>query len=135
MAEIIRSVEDIDPADKLELRVLDPDTGELERYQTMVQEVSDEGIAVSMPVQGRVTVPLQESTSLVVSIWKGHADHRFKSLVLRRVKGHIPQLILSKPAAEEITRSPRRQFFRVETDIYARIHSPSSERKAPARPE
>jgi len=131
MAKIIRTSEDIDAADKLELRVMDLETGEVNRYHSMVQEITRAGIAVSMPTDGRMTVPLQEGTLLVVSIWKGHADHRFKSRVLKRKGGRIPMLVLEKPAPEDISRTPRRKFFRVETRIPAKLHVQGAEKKAP----
>ena len=131
MAKIIRTSEDIDAADKLELRVMDLETGEMNRYHSMVQEITREGIAVSMPTDGRVTVPLREGTLLVVSIWKGHADHRFRSRVLKRKGGRIPMLVLEKPAPGDISRTPRRDSFRVETRIPAKLHVQGAEKKAP----
>ena len=129
MADAIKCAEDIDAADKVELRVPDLETGDVHRYQSMVQDVTDEGISVSMPTEGHVTVPLPEGTAVVVSIWKGHADHRFKSRVLSREGGRIPRLLLSKPRPERITRAPRRQHYRVEAKIAARARVVDSEDK------
>ena len=124
MAEIIRTAEDIDAADKIELRVLDTETGEVSRYHSMVQDVTAGGIVVSMPTEGRVTIPLREGTPVVASIWKGHADHRFKSRVLKRKGGRIPCLILAKPSPEDISRTLRRQYYRVETRIPVKVPGP-----------
>ena len=121
MAEIIQTAEDIDAADKLELQVPDRESGEMKHYHSMVQDVTDEGLIVSMPRDGLVNIPLPEGTVVEVSIWKGNAHHRFRSRVLQRRAGHIPVLILSIPAPEDITRTARRQYFRVETRIPGRI--------------
>ena len=119
MSDIIRTAEDIEAADKLELRASDPESGEPRRFDSVVQDVTEEGIVVSMPVEGRVSVPLPEGAPVFVSIWKEYADHRFKSRVLGRQPGRIPCLILAKPLPDAITRQPRRAHYRVTTRIPA----------------
>jgi len=123
MTESRGRAEIIEIADQLELRVIDLDTGETRRYKSSVLDITDEGIAVAMPTDRRVPVPLPGGTAVVVSIWKDFAAHRFRSRVLKKVGGHIPQLILSMPNPEDITRKPRREFFRVETKIPARVYA------------
>ena len=123
MVDSIRTAEDIEVADQVELRVADPETGEIQRYKSSVQDFADEGIAVTMPQMDRLPVPLPEGTSVIVAVWKGYADYLFKSRVLKRVGGHLPQLVLSRPAPEDIKRTPRRQVFRADTKIPVKIEA------------
>ena len=117
MNEVIRTVADIAPADRVVLSVLDVETGNVKRCPSLVQDIDEMGIAVSMPAADQIPVLISEGASVGVSIWKGYADHRFKSRVLKRVEGRVPQLILSRPKSEEIVHTPRRQSFRVDTRV------------------
>jgi DNA-binding response OmpR family regulator/c-di-GMP-binding flagellar brake protein YcgR len=119
MADVIRSADDIDVADGAEIRVRDADTDVVLRYRAMVEDVTPEGVQVSLPACGRV--PPAEGTQCVVSIWKGYADHRFRSSVLKRVVGRMPQLVLARPDPGDIRRKPRRSAHRAETRIPARL--------------
>lgn len=125
MEETIDSADDLNPADKVELRVMDLATGEVNRYHSLVQDVTSTGINVSMPSDGKTVVPLREGTPLVVALWKDHADHRFPTRVVKRTGGKVPMLILAKPTPDQITRSPRREYFRVETKLPATIFQTS----------
>ncbi|MFA6112098.1 MAG: response regulator [Candidatus Latescibacterota bacterium] len=104
-------------ADQIELRFIDPETGEARHYRSSVLDLTPETMAVAMPMDRQIPVLLPEGAVLVVSLWKDFADHRFRTRVLRREAGHLPQLILARPAPGEMTRTPRREYFRVETRI------------------
>ena len=97
--------------------VPDPETGELRRYKSSVQDLTAEGIVVSKPEKDRVTVPLPEGTAVTVAVWKGYGDYLFKSWVIKRAGGHLPQLVLARPAPKDVKYTPRRQYFRVDTRI------------------
>ena len=95
MADSIRSAEDIRIADQIELRLADARSGEAKRYKSIVQDLTAEGIAVTMPEENRVPVPIPVGTAVVVAVWRGHADHLFDSRVLKRTGGRLPQLLLT----------------------------------------
>ena len=129
MTEPIRLADVLQVADQIELRVIDLDTGETRRYKSTVEDVTPEGILVTMPVDRRAPVPIPEGSVIVVSMWKGFADHLFKSRILKKVGGHVPQLLLSKPRPEGITRTPRREFFRVDTKIPTKVRAAEGDEK------
>ena len=123
MTEPIRLADVLQVADQIELRVIDLDTGETRRYRSAVENVTPEGILVTMPIDRRAPVPIPEGSAIVVSIWKGFADHLFKSRILKKLGGHVPQLLLSTPGPEDITRTPRREYFRVDTRIPTKVRA------------
>jgi c-di-GMP-binding flagellar brake protein YcgR len=121
MSEPIYTADDIHIADPVELRVTDANGRTVRRYKSLVQDLNDEGIAVSMPTyQGR-PVPLKSNHMVEVSIFRGFTTHLFVSRVLRRVGGKRPALLLSKPPGRSIRRIPRRDYFRVDTEIEVQI--------------
>ena len=122
MSELDHPSEVIEIADQLELRVIDLESGETRRYKSSVLDIATDRFAVSIPIDHRVPVAIPEGTTLVVAIWKDFADHLFKSRVLGKEGGRVPQLFLSKPAPEQVRRTPRREYFRIETKIPTKIH-------------
>lgn len=116
-----RLEEVVEVADPLELRAIDIDTGETKRYKSTVQDLTAEGIFVSLPTDQGRSVTVQEGEIFIVSLWKDYADHIFKSTVLQRVSGRMPQLLLASPAPGKISRNVRREFFRVDTKIPVRL--------------
>ena len=122
MSEQDRPSEVIEIADQLELRVIDLESGETRRYKSSVVDIATDRFAVSIPTDHRVPVVIPDGTTVVVAIWKDFADHLFKSRVLGKEGGRVPQLFLSKPAPEQIRRTPRREFFRIDTKIPTKIH-------------
>ena len=121
MNESKKTPEAIEIADQLELRVIDLDTGETRRYRSSVLDIAADSFAVAIPTDRRVPVALPDGTTVVVSIWKDFADHLFKARVLGKEKGRVPQMILSKPPPETIKRTPRREYFRVDTKVTTRV--------------
>ena len=121
MTESRRPAEIIEIADQLELRVIDIDTGVIRRYKSSMLDLTDKEIAIGIPTDQRIPVSIPDGTAVVVAIWKDFADLLFKARVLRKVGGRVPQLILSRPAPEEITRTTRRGHFRVDTKIPTRV--------------
>lgn len=121
MAQVKNPVAELAVADQVELRVADPATGELARYRTAVVDVTATAIHVAMPSDHGVPVALLDGTALIVTYWKGYADHRFTTQVVERENGRVPQLVLTRPPVEAITRSPRRDYFRVDTHLAARM--------------
>jgi CheY-like chemotaxis protein/c-di-GMP-binding flagellar brake protein YcgR len=122
MSELDHPSEVIEIADQLELRVIDLESGETRRYKSSVVDIAADRFAVSIPTDHRVPVAVPDGTTLVVAIWKDFADHLFKSRVLGKKGGKVPQLFLSKPAPEQIRRTPRREYFRIDTKIPTKIH-------------
>jgi CheY-like chemotaxis protein len=108
-------------ADKVELRLLDLDTGETRRYRTTIMDIEPDHFTVGMPVDKGVPVALRDGTVLVVSLWKDFADHLFQSRVLGRLGGRVPQLTLALPDPASVRRTPRRDYFRVDTKIQTRV--------------
>ena len=123
MTEPIRLADVIQVADQIELRIIDLDTGETRRYRSTVEDITAAGILVAMPIDRRAPAPVREGTIVVVAIWKGYADHLFKTRVLKKIGGHIPQLLLARPRSEDISRTPRREFFRADTRIPTKIRT------------
>lgn len=104
-------------ADQIELRFVDQETGEARHYRSSVLDLTPDEVVVAMPMDRQIPVLLPEGATLIVSLWKEFADHRFTTRVRRRESGHLPKLILARPASEEMIRTPRREYFRVETRI------------------
>ncbi len=121
MSQVKNPVAELTVADQVELRVVDPATGELGRYRTSVVDITAATISVAMPSDHSVPVAVLDGTALIVTYWKGYADHRFTTQVVGRENGRVPQLVLARPAVEAITRSPRRDFFRVDTHLAAQV--------------
>jgi c-di-GMP-binding flagellar brake protein YcgR len=96
MAKIIKTANDIDPTDKIELTVDSPDGKSVTTGQSMVLDVTDEGIIISIPTANKVTMPLPKGTPVEASIWKNYAEHRFRTRVLDRRILKIPQLVLER---------------------------------------
>ncbi|MCH8346782.1 MAG: flagellar brake protein, partial [Chloroflexi bacterium] len=122
MADIIRTVRDIDTADRVVLRVTDPASGREQSLTSFVDGVTEEGILVSVPQQVGPRISFRQDSLVAVSIWKGHAAHCFPSRIVGFNDGPPPQLILSSPRSHEIERKPRRGYFRVNVTIPVQMH-------------
>ena len=110
----------IEIADPLEIRVIDFNTGETRRYKSAVLDLDKERIGAAMPMDKRVPLAIAAGTEVVVALWKDYADHLFRSRVVGKVGGRVPQLLLTRPAQDDIKRTPRREYFRVDTKIATR---------------
>ena len=121
MSDSPTSTESIEIADQIELRLVDMRTGEMQRYRTNVVDLSAKALTVNLPSDGGVPLHFDPGDELIVALWKDYADHVFRTRVIRREVGRIPTLVLSRPPAEQIRRTPRREFFRVDTRITTRI--------------
>ncbi|MEW6750087.1 MAG: response regulator [Candidatus Latescibacterota bacterium] len=124
----------LEVSDPVELRLADPETGEVHRYRTVVTDVAVDGFCVSLPTEGGVPVPFAAGTRLAVSLWKGFADHRFPARVLGRQAGHVPALRLSAPVPAEVRRTPRRDYFRADTrlPVHLRLGEGEGQGRLPA---
>lgn len=109
-------------ADQIELQLLDPDTGEIRRYRTNVLDLDTQTLSVATPTDRKVPLAIAPGTRLMVSVWKEYADHVFPSEVLSRESGKIPRLVLRLPDPAAVKRTPRRQFFRVDTRLDTMLH-------------
>lgn len=121
MNQVIRSADDIQVGTKVNLRVPSKEGGLARVYASMVQDITAEGLAVSMPTEKGKPVALPPGTALEVSLWTTYGDHRFPTRVLRRNGGQVPTVLLALPAPADITRVTQRQTYRVETRIPAKL--------------
>lgn len=114
-------------ADRIELQLLDPDTGEIRHYRTNVLDLDARTLSVATPTDRKVPLAIAPGTRLMVSVFKEYADHVFPSEVLSRESGKIPRLVLRLPDAAAVKRTPRRQFFRVDTRLDTMLHFTETE--------
>lgn len=117
-----QTVEPIELADQIELRLVDMSTGELKRYRSTVVDLGDKTVSVDLPADQGVPLRVGAGDEMIVAIWKDYADHVFKARVVSREVGRTSQLILTRPAVDQIRRTPRREFFRADTRITTRVH-------------
>ena len=123
MSETIYTISDINIADPIELRIMDTSGRTVRRYKSLIQNIDSNGIAISMPTHKRRLVPLKANHMVEISIFRGFTTHIFVSRVLQRLGGKRPSLLLSIPPDHSIRRIPRRDYFRVATEIPIEITS------------
>lgn len=131
MPDAVRAAHYIDIADRAVLQVADEATSEVEECPTRVKDITDAGIVVALPRNKSAALTLREGSAVWVSIWKGYADHFFKSQVLQKIEDPAPQVLLAKPTPEDVIRITRRRDFRVDTRILTILTKVGAEGAAP----
>ncbi len=80
-------------------------------YNTNIQDLSEDYIAISIPMSAGQYVPLSKGTIIDVIYYEEENLYRFKSSIIGRKFENIPILIISKPI--EIRKIQRRKYVRV----------------------
>lgn len=80
-------------------------------YNTNIQDLTEEYIAISIPINAGQYVPLSKGTIMDVIYYEEENLYKFKSSVIGRKFENIPILLISKP--KEIIKIQRRKYVRV----------------------
>ncbi|MGH4140937.1 flagellar brake protein [Clostridium sp.] len=80
-------------------------------YNTNIQDLTEEYIAISIPINAGQYIPLSKGTVMDVIYYEEENLYKFKSSVIGRKFENIPILLISKP--KEIIKIQRRKYVRV----------------------
>ncbi|MBU3126628.1 flagellar brake domain-containing protein [Clostridium tagluense] len=80
-------------------------------YNTNIQDLTEEYIAISIPMSGGQYVPLSRGDIIDVIYYEDENLYKFKSSVIGRKIENIPILLVSKPL--EIEKIQRRKYVRI----------------------
>ncbi|MBU3190567.1 flagellar brake domain-containing protein [Clostridium bowmanii] len=80
-------------------------------YNTNIQDLTEEYIAISIPINAGQYVPLSKGTIMDIIYYEEENLYKFKSSVIGRKFENIPILLISKP--KEIIKIQRRKYVRV----------------------
>ncbi|MBZ9635969.1 flagellar brake protein [Clostridium sp. FP1] len=80
-------------------------------YNTNIQDLTEEYIAISIPMSGGQYVPLSRGDIIDVIYYEDENLYKFKSSVIGRKIENIPILLISKPV--EIEKIQRRKYVRI----------------------
>jgi len=80
-------------------------------YNTNIQDLTEEYIAISIPMNSGQYVPLSRGTVIDVIYYEEENVYKFKSSIIGRKFENIPILLISKPT--EIIKIQRRKYVRV----------------------
>jgi len=114
----------IDIADKVELRILNVETGESLCYNSLVADVSERGISIAISPSKADLKSFKPNVECILSIWKDHAFNRCRTRIIEISNDRSPSLLLATPSPDEIMRTPRRNDYRVPTNLSALVFSP-----------
>ncbi|MCJ7691206.1 MAG: flagellar brake domain-containing protein [Clostridiaceae bacterium] len=82
-------------------------------FKSNIQDVTDEYIAISIPINSGEQLPLSKGTVIDVIYYEEENLYKFQSAVIGRKFENIPILLISNP--EEIKKIQRRKYVRVST--------------------
>lgn len=80
-------------------------------YNTNIQDLTEDYIAISIPISAGQYVPLSKGAVIDVIYYEEENLYKFKSSIIGRKFENIPILIISKPV--EIIKIQRRKYVRV----------------------
>ena len=80
-------------------------------FSSNIQDITDEYIAISIPINAGEYVPLSKGTSIDVIYYEEENLYKFQSSVIGRKFENIPILLIAKP--KEIKKIQRRKYVRV----------------------
>jgi CheY-like chemotaxis protein/c-di-GMP-binding flagellar brake protein YcgR len=123
LSKYVRTI-DIDIADKVELRILNVETGESLCYTSLVADINNRGISISISPRKADLKTLKPNVECILSIWKDHAFHRFRTRIIEISHTRSTILLIATPSPDAIMRTPRRNDYRVPTNISARVFTP-----------
>ena len=82
-------------------------------FNSNIQDITEEYIAISIPINAGEYVPLSRGTMIDVVYYEGENCYKFNSSVIGRKFENIPILLIAKP--KEIKKIQRRKYVRVPT--------------------
>jgi len=89
-------------------------------YDSRVEDVTNSKILISHPTDNGVPIPMLPGTKLVIEYVSNNGRYKFETSVLGRHKeGSLSFIEVAVP--EEITRDQLREFFRVPTNLKAKV--------------
>ncbi len=91
----------------------------LKSFNTIVQEVFEDSIAISTPIEKGTYVYFQEQESIDVSIYENSGIYTFSSVVLDKISMPIPLVYLQKP--KQVKRFQQREYIRTKAFLETQI--------------
>lgn len=82
----------------------------LKSFNTIIQEVFEDSIAISTPIEKGIYVYFQEQEVIDVSIYENSGIYTFSSVVLDKLSLPIPLVYLQKP--KQVKRFQQREYIR-----------------------
>lgn len=82
-------------------------------FNSNVQDVTDDYIAISIPINSGEYIPLSKGVSIDVIYYEEENLYKFQSSVIGRKFENIPILLIAKP--KEIKKIQRRKYVRIPT--------------------
>jgi c-di-GMP-binding flagellar brake protein YcgR len=85
-------------------------------FRSIVAEIQDEEILISIPVTNQIGI-LPNETDIEVTFKSGDDLFKFKTQIVGKKLDNIPLYIIKKPNEKQITRIQRRENFRVNLNL------------------
>ena len=87
----------------------------IEVFQSRIEDISEQYVALAMPTRGGEIVPLQVGEKIEVNFTRDDGLYVFQGPILSRKRDPVPMVLINNP--RQIKREQRRQYVRVETCI------------------
>lgn len=119
MGESYMSIPNIGQTIRMELKSEDEEKSKL-TYKTRVADVHDDFLTLELPLLEKSGRPLYSSLGtefLVTYMDSNNNTYHFHSKLLGRKEENIPLIMISLPPVQEIIKSQKRGFFRVEANL------------------
>lgn len=92
----------------------------MEAFKSRITDLTEELASIELPTSestGRTGVFRPGTSCLVWYVGEDGSRYEFQSSIVSRESGHIPVLLLQLPKKEEIVRTQRRNYLRIETAL------------------
>jgi c-di-GMP-binding flagellar brake protein YcgR len=91
-------------------------------FQSIVAEITDKEIFISLPLEGIVIRNLPVNTSISVYFSTGDNQYKFSSAIAGKISDNIPLYRIVKPQPKDIIKVQRRDNFRVKTNLSLKLN-------------
>jgi c-di-GMP-binding flagellar brake protein YcgR len=91
-------------------------------FQSIVAEITDKEIFISLPLEGIVIRNLPVNTSISVYFSTGDNQYKFSSAIVGKISDNIPLYRIVKPQPKDMIKVQRRDNFRVKTNLSLKLN-------------
>jgi c-di-GMP-binding flagellar brake protein YcgR len=91
-------------------------------FQSVVAEITEKEIFISMPLDGLVMRNLSVNTSIIVYYSSDDNQYKFPSAIVGKISDNISLYRIVKPQPKDMVKIQRRDNFRVKTNLSLRLN-------------
>lgn len=91
-------------------------------FQSIVAEITEKEIFISLPLEGVVLRNLPVKTSISVYYSTGDNQYKFPSAIVGKISDNIPLYRIVKPQPKDMIKVQRRDNFRVKTNLSLKLN-------------